>query len=57
MVTINKEFQKPIVQNDKIVVADVMNVNITLDKRVFEEDEIENFMIGFNEVCENPEKF
>lgn len=57
MVTLNKQFQKAIVRNDEIVVADVLNVNITLDKRIFDEDEIENFMKGFNEVCENPEKF
>ena len=57
MVTLNKQFQKAIVRNEEIVIADVLNVNITLDKRIFDEDEIENFMIGFNEVCENPENF
>ncbi|KAL4493538.1 hypothetical protein ABPG72_007546 [Tetrahymena utriculariae] len=56
-IALGKCVDKPVVRDGKIVIAPVMNINLTIDHRFIDGGKAKSLNTSFKEVFEHPEKF
>lgn len=56
-VSVNAVVDAPVVEDGKVVVGKVMNVNFIVDHRYIDGGNAKTFMKSFRYVFDNPEKF
>lgn len=54
-VSVNGSMKAPVVEGDKIVVGEIMNVNFAVDHRYIDGGRCKNLIVAFKRVFEKPE--
>lgn len=57
ILAVGEVVKKPIVKDDKIIIAPVVNLNFTVDHRFIDGGSAKKLVIAIEEVFNNPEKY